>query len=213
MKNPGWRWLEFIGLYILIPLLLYRFRHDIKQDVLIILLLIATLLFALLMREKDFDRSSLLRRDELRPWLRRILRFFAINAAVLALYTWYYQPQVFLGLPESKPLHWFAILVLYPVLSAYPQEIIYRAWLFHRYRDLVSNQGLLIAISAAVFGFGHLFFSNWIAIVLSIAGGFVFANTYLRSRSVLITAIEHGLWGDFLFTVGLGMFLFSGNIK
>ncbi|MDY0042542.1 MAG: CPBP family intramembrane glutamic endopeptidase, partial [Desulforhabdus sp.] len=196
-----------------IPGLIYLYRHEAKHYALTIMLLIAALLFVLLLRQKDFDRDSLLRREGLRPWLRRILRFFALNAGILVLYTWYYHPDIFLGLPENRPLHWFAVLLLYPVLSAYPQEIIYRAWMFHRYRDLVGDQGVLVVLSAAAFGFAHLFFDNWIAIVLSLAGGFVFANTYLRSRSLLITAIEHGLWGDFLFTVGLGMFLFTGNIE
>ncbi|TNE78089.1 MAG: CPBP family intramembrane metalloprotease [Gammaproteobacteria bacterium] len=213
MRPLGWRWLEFCGLYLAIPGLIYLYREDASQYALLIMLLVAALLFALLLGQKDFDRDSLLRRDGLKLWLRRILRFFAINAAILALYTWHYHPDVFLGLPEKRPLHWFAILFLYPVLSAYPQEIIYRAWLFHRYRDLVHHQGLLIVLSAAAFGFAHLFFGNWIAIFLSVAGGFVFASTYLRSRSLLIVAIEHGLWGDFLFTVGLGMFLFTGNIE
>jgi hypothetical protein len=48
--------------------------------------------------------------------------------------------------------------------------------------------------------------------VLSMLGGWLFAYRYHRTGSVFAVSLEHGLWGDFLFTVGLGRYLYSGSI-
>ena len=45
---------------------------------------------------------------------------------------------------------------------------------------------------------------NRAAIALATIGGLMFAATYERRRSTLLVSIEHGLYGDFIFTVGLG---------
>jgi len=62
------------------------------------------------------------------------------------------------------------------------------------------------------FALAHLFFSNWIAALLSLGGGLLFARTYAHSRSTLLTTVEHGLWGDALFTIGLGWYFYGGSI-
>jgi membrane protease YdiL (CAAX protease family) len=205
-------WLEFFLLYIGIPLLMMANSTRVGHLAMIVLLLIAVLMLYGLLRDQRFDRSNLLRLDNVRQWLWRIARLFLVFSLPLTLFTWYFHPELLLRFPTRHPGLWLTIMLLYPLLSAYPQEIIYRAWLFHRYRELVPDEGLRVLLSAAVFGFAHVFFGNWIAILLSTIGGFIFAHTYLRSRSLFITTLEHGLWGDFLFTVGLGSYLFTGNI-
>jgi membrane protease YdiL (CAAX protease family) len=46
--------------------------------------------------------------------------------------------------------------------------------------------------------------------LLTTAGGLLFAFTYLRSRSTLLVAAEHALYGDFVFTVGIGGMFVNG---
>jgi membrane protease YdiL (CAAX protease family) len=94
----------------------------------------------------------------------------------------------------------------------YPQELIFRTYLFHRYRALFGSDRALVAASAVAFGLAHLFFANWWAPLLSTAGGWLFARTYLRTRSTLQATVEHGLWGDVVFTVGLGWYFYGGSI-
>ena len=53
---------------------------------------------------------------------------------------------------------------------------------------------------------------NWVAIVATFLGGLVFAWRFQRSHSVLLATIEHGLYGNLFFTVGLGQFIFSGAV-
>ena len=47
----------------------------------------------------------------------------------------------------------------------------------------------------------------------TLPAGFLFACTYRKHDSVLLAAIEHGLYGAMVFTIGLGMFFYHGAIR
>jgi hypothetical protein len=47
-------------------------------------------------------------------------------------------------------------------------------------------------------------------IPLSALAGLLLTSTYARSRSTLLVAVEHALYGDFVFSVGLGALFYSG---
>jgi membrane protease YdiL (CAAX protease family) len=70
----------------------------------------------------------------------------------------------------------------------------------------------MILASGICFGLAHIFFFNVWALSLSTVGGFIFAWTYNRTGSIVYSGIEHGLWGDFIFTIGLGIYFYSGAI-
>ena len=69
----------------------------------------------------------------------------------------------------------------------------------------------MIAASAITFGFVHIVFGNWLAVLLSAIGGVLFSTTYLRTASLAVVCLEHALFGDFLFTIGLGRFFYHGH--
>lgn len=48
--------------------------------------------------------------------------------------------------------------------------------------------------------------------MLTLAGGLLFAGTYARTPSFGISTAEHALYGDWLFTIGYGPFLYHGTI-
>ncbi len=133
-------------------------------------------------------------------------------AYVMATWTELLPPEAFFGLPRNQPGLWLAIMVLYPVVSAYPQEITHRAFFFHRYGALVRRRWVIVLINAAAFSAFHLAFWNVFALGLTFVGGVLFAQTYLRSRSTLAAAIEHALYGNLLFTTGLGWFVYAGSV-
>ena len=58
------------------------------------------------------------------------------------------------------------------------------------------------------FGFVHIIFRNNLAVILCILGGFLFSLTYHQSGSLLLTCLDHTLFGNFLFTIGLGQFFY-----
>lgn len=145
------------------------------------------------------------------PRLRAPLLRFLILAPLLTLIVWRAAPGHFLDLPRHKPILWAAIMVLYPALSVWPQEIIYRQFIFRRYAMLLPGAGSRIAASAAAFGFAHIIFLNAWAVLLTLAGGALFAQTYARSRCLRASAIEHALYGCLVFTIGLGRFFYTGS--
>jgi hypothetical protein len=142
--------------------------------------------------------------------LRGIALRFAVLAPLITLVTWAIWPSLFLSLPRERPLFWAIIMVLYPLLSVWPQEMLYRSLLFHRYRVLFRADVALILVSAAAFGFAHIIFLNWIAVAMTAGGGLLFARDYARHRSLPLTCIEHSLYGCLIFTVGLGRFFYTG---
>jgi uncharacterized protein len=106
---------------------------------------------------------------------------------------------------------WAIVMLLYPLLSVYPQELIFRAYFFHRYQALFGAGWTMIAASALAFGFVHIAFGNWISVVLSTIGGFLFALTYHQSGSLFLACLEHAFFGNFIFTIGLGQFFYHGT--
>jgi membrane protease YdiL (CAAX protease family) len=138
---------------------------------------------------------------------------FLILGGILYVLVYLLVPDYLFSLIKNKPLLWILVIFLYPLLSVYPQEIIYRTYFFHRYETLFSNKWVFFTINALMFGYMHIIFYNWVAVILTTIGGFLFAYTYHRSRSTLLVSIEHALFGCLIFTVGLGDFFYKGTIN
>tara|TARA_B100000809_G_C15127564_1_gene526933 strand:+ start:1347 stop:1982 length:636 start_codon:yes stop_codon:yes gene_type:complete len=102
---------------------------------------------------------------------------------------------------------WLAITFFYSVFSVYPQEFLYRTFFFKRYSILFKNSSVLIVINALVFSIAHLVFNNLLVLGLTFIGGILFAFTYNKSKSLLLTSIEHAFYGSWLFTLGMGEML------
>ncbi|MDH5598845.1 MAG: CPBP family intramembrane metalloprotease [Cyclobacteriaceae bacterium] len=86
-------------------------------------------------------------------------------------------------------------IITYPLLSSLPQEIIYRKFFYFRYSDLIKNKYLLIGLNAILFSIAHIYFQNYIALILTFLGAIAFSFTYLKSRSLIFVSIEHSMYG------------------
>lgn len=137
---------------------------------------------------------------------------FALAAALLGIFVLVFEPERLLDYPKKSPLPWLGFVLLYPVISAVPQGIVFRAFIFHRYKNLFGNGWAMIAASGLVFCYAHIIYKNPIALILTLAGGLIFAHSYARSRSLLFSSIEHALYGNFIFTIGLGYYIYSGAV-
>lgn len=207
------RAIEFAVLFVVLPLAIAWQGEVMRRWIIPQLLLFAALCLILLWRDASFDRRWLLRWPQVwRPDLARIAIVFALGGlAVLALAGTLSGTEPF-ALPQRQPILWLAVVLLYPALSALPQELIFRVFFFHRYRDLFPGRTTLPLVSAGVFALAHLVLDNPLALLLSLAGGLLFAYTYARTGSLALVALEHGLWGDWLFTVGLGSYFYGGHV-
>lgn len=205
-------YVECIVLFFVVPFLLYPVRHHLAFNVIPILILLATGCWFYLKRQPEFDQRILTRiRGVSGHFLFMAVVFLLLGTATTFL-SCIWLPERFLQLPMRSPKGWMGIMVMYPILAALSQEMIFRCFFFHRYQSLFPSGNWLIMANGVSFGLFHLFYANWLAPLLSFFGGLLFAYRYHRSRSLPVVAIEHGLWGNLLFTVGVGWYFYSGSI-
>lgn len=151
-------------------------------------------------------QPSALNRANIYPIIRR----FMLSALVISGYVIWFEPDRFLSFISAKPVLWAFVMVLYPLLSVIPQEVIYRVFFFERYALLFPTNIHKILASACTFGFAHIVFNNVLAPLFCLIGGLYFSQTYKRSRSLALVWFEHSLYGCFIFTIGLGWYFFHG---
>jgi len=208
MENIAFLVLEISVVFILIPLLLYY--RLIPNAPIPFLILLALAAWFMLRRDPTFDRSHLTNTGALGTHLTPVLLRSAALCAVLGLAVWRIAPQLLFTFVKRAPAFWALVMLFYPLLSVYPQELIFRAYFFERYRPLFGAGWVMVVASALAFGFMHIALGNWISVVLSTFGGFLFAMTYEQSGSLLLACIEHAILGNFIFTIGLGQFFYHG---
>jgi membrane protease YdiL (CAAX protease family) len=163
-----------------------------------------------LSRQTAFDRRDLLRAGAIRPALPGILLTWVPVSLLLTAGVAVFAPARLFDMPREHTALWTAIVILYPIASVYPQELLFRAFLLHRYAGVFGTGRWAAAASAVAFGFAHLLFGNVLAVVATLAGGWLFARRYQRTRSLLAVCVEHALYGVTIFTVGLGDFFYHG---
>lgn len=207
------RILECVVLFFLLPPALYLIRYQLAFRLVPILLVAGASCALYLVRTGSLDRRSLWSLAALRIHAGSILTVFLFGGVVFAIGAATFLPTRFLAFPRQSPGTWTLVMLLYPVLAALPQEVIFRALFFARYGGLFPNPIALVACNGLSFGLAHLVYGNWTAVALSALGGWLFAYRYHRTRSLLAVGLEHGLWGDLLFTLGIGWYFYSGSIR
>ena len=198
------RWIEMMLLFIGIPLLYYYDKIPFHKA--IPLLAVFFVLFYFILKDNSFNRK-IFWMNGFTNWKPILLRFIII-AVITVILVRIFAPDYWFVLPRERTVLWIMIMLLYPLWSAYPQELIYRTWFFKRYRDLLKDERLFFILNAALFSFSHIIFRNWLAIVLTFLGGLMFALTYRKSNSLMVVFVEHMLYGNFIFTVGIGQYFY-----
>jgi membrane protease YdiL (CAAX protease family) len=200
---------ELLALYGGLPLLAYWTATRTRIP-LIFVIAPTLLLFPLLLSlDRGFSWRALFRRGIARAELRSILLLFAAAGGALTLATYLAVPGLFLSLARERTGLWLMVLVIYPLISVQAQEIIWRVFFFRRYAELFEGRaGLALLVNALLFAFAHNIFRNWLSIVLTFVGGLLFAWRYRRTGSYWTVAFEHSLYGDLIFTVGLGRYFY-----
>lgn len=201
--------LEFAAVFVIVPLLIYYRR--IPNLPIPYLLITATLAFLVLSCDPAFNLSRLVVWANFRPFLSTILIRDAVCLVGLGIAVYLRAPQLLFSLIRHSPRLWALIFLLYPLVSVYPQELLYRAFFFHRYQPLFGDGWGMVIASAVAFGFVHIIFRNWLAVGLCLIGGLLFSVTYQTSGSLLLTCLDHAIFGNFLFTIGLGEFFYHGS--
>ncbi|WP_448548597.1 CPBP family intramembrane glutamic endopeptidase [Thalassotalea fusca] len=203
------RWVEFLCLFWIIPICLFAFREPLAPLIIPFIICVALLCSLILWRDdklqKQWQRAKLLQRKHFRP----MWQSFLALAILTIIFVYFYTPNTLFDLPLNHTYSWLVLIVAYPLLSVVPQEVIFRIYFFHRFKKLFSSKLTCAWLSSICFGFAHIIYSNWIAVIFSFMGGLLFSFRFVQTKSIALVIVEHSLWGVFLFTIGLGSFFIA----
>ena len=213
MNANQYRWLEFTLIFILLPILGFSLRHHLANWLFPALIILMGVCGMLLLSDPHFKRFRLTSLGQFSAVKKRLFSFFFLGALFSGMFYGIIHQENWFSLPRNSFNDWLLLLLLYPVLSVIPQELIFRTYFFHRYKHIMPNKGVRIIVSATVFALAHIVYANLIAVGLAFLGGLLFSYTYAQSRSTFVCVIEHSLWGIWMFTLGVGSYLDSGALS
>lgn len=194
--------LEFTLFFFGVPLFLFFDRNIIHPSSILLPILVALILY--FRKQKDFRARDLIRLGiSKQMWIKQIFIVVLIGI-LLTAYVLIFEPENLFNLPKGNPVIWLAMLIFYPVFSAYGQEVVFRKFLFMRYRPLFPKKWMMILASGVAFSFVHIVYFSTLSLILTFFAGIYLALVYERTQSVLFVSILHGIMGFFIFTVGLG---------
>lgn len=206
--NRGGLWVEFAALYLGAPLAIALLLPP--RLMFAALALFSLLGLMLLSRTGGFDWRGLFRGWRRVPWTAVALLALATLGAGVVLLT-AFQPDALFAMLRANPAFLGVIWVVYPLLSALPQELVFRPLFFHRYGALLPMGPAAIVLNAAIFSFAHLMYWSPVVLLLTFVGGLVFAGAYVR-HGFPAAFVLHAVAGNVLFAVGMGVWFYSGNV-
>lgn len=207
------RWCEFVALYVALPpaLLAVRAMSGVSLPVLPVLWAAAVPAAFVLRAGYGWGKAEFAGMGHA-DWRALAVRA-AVAAAALAAVLLAVSPASLFDLPRRNPQLWALVMIVYPLLSVYPQGILYRGLFYARYACLFKTERRALWAGAAVFAWTHVVFANMWAVALTFAGALLFNRTYRRSGSLLASGIEHAVYGQLAFTLGWGRFLYHGTVR
>lgn len=207
--SPIYLSVEFAVLFILVPVFLTIYKSRISP--IVPLMIVGIIVIIVLLNDPAFDQSRLTNLGGLIQSLPSILGIWIVMTIAMIGLIWWYTPTQLFIFPRTKPKFWMIVICFYPIFSVLPQTIIYRAFFLHRYEALFGSGWTMLVIAAIAFGLAHLVFRHALPIILTTIAGFLFVWRYASTGSALASAVEHALYGDMVFTVGLGSYFFLGS--
>ena len=198
--------IEFFIIYFLIPLIVIFinfFFSEQKIFVFLPLFLVFFLSLYLLKKTPTFSFDFLKKKTE---W-----KFFFLVSLIFVVsgfvYTIILDSNLLFNLPKNYFFIWVLVMLIYPILSVIPQEIIFRVLFFERYSCLFKNQFFYLILNSMIFAYIHLVFQNFHAFFITLITSPIFAYAYLN-KSFKTCFLTHTVGGQLVFTYGLGEYFY-----
>lgn len=200
---------EFLLLFVVTPVLIAIFLPPTQM---FSALGVFTLLgLILLWRTPGFSWAIMLQ-----GWRRmQIWPVVAISLAVaVASYVILMQsaPERLFAMVIHRPDMMLLIALFYPLVSALPQELIFRVLFFRRYKPIIPAGAPGVWLNAALFSLAHLMYWSWVVAVMTFVGGLIFAWAYKTRESLPLAIVLHSVAGIVLFAFGMGVYFYSGAV-
>lgn len=204
LKSPLTRAIELFLLFVLLPLS-FLFNYPLRIKV--VLILVGFIYCLVLLYRLKLLKLKIPNKNYWKPFFKQTFVKLFVIIVVTSLYMFVVAPEKLFVVFIQKPRLWGFILFVYTFLSVWPQEIIYRTFFFAHYECLFNNKWLFVFINAILFSLAHIFFNSFLVQILTFLGGVLFAYTYQKTKSTTLVSIEHAIYGNWLFTVGMGEML------
>ena len=214
LNNKWVLYAELILIFIIIPLV-FGLRVIHYSRVLVPLLLLCIPAAIWLGKTSGFNRETFWSADptEERKYLRVLVPRFFILGILLITVAMFSIPDQLFSLPFSHPEIWLILLGMYIAFSVYPQELLFRAFFFRRYKSLFASREKLLIVNAILFGWLHVAFGSFTSMWLSLVAGGIYALTYQKTRSLRLVCFEHALYGSLTLSVGYaGYFVYNKEL-
>ncbi|MBX2806509.1 MAG: CPBP family intramembrane metalloprotease [Hyphomicrobiales bacterium] len=211
IRRRVWLVIEMVILFGLTPILVYMLLYEYRMPLFQILPPVFLVFIVFLTFDRTFSWKKLLLTGVSFKQLLSILMILAIAGPGFVIFAQNDVPERFLTFPRYAYDIWVMVMIMYPLISVTTQEIMYRVFFFHRYKPLFERdpQGAIV-LNAVLFSFSHIVFQNVTTLIISLLGGLLFAWRYQSSKSYWALVLEHSIYGNLIFTVGLGKYFYTG---
>lgn len=204
-ENSSQRWLliaELVLCFVVFPVLYWLDWIPVHKVIPLIVLFVYCLL--ILIRHKRIQKE---RFSWTANWKLIVYRFLLIGAVIFLCLYFFFEKSLLADFTANRKLAY--MIMMYPLLSAFPQEVIFREFFFYRYASIFRNSTILLIVNVILFAFAHVYFANWIVIGFTVIGGLIFALTYRKTQSLLVVTIEHTLYGLLILSSGLSDYFYK----
>ncbi len=123
------------------------------------------------------------------------------------------KPEAAFFLLRNRPEFLIVIWTFYPLISALPQELLFRVLFYRRYHAILPDGGAFYLLNASLFSLAHLMYWSWIVAIMTFGGGLLFTWAYRRRGSFFYAVLLHAIAGNIIFAAGLGIYFYSGNVQ
>ena len=202
------RWLELFFIMVLFPVIIIIFNF---QKFVIPIVIIASLISYFYLKKKHYKFKPLIVIQK--KQIKDIFIRFLLICFLTMLFSYLYLSKTFFIFPYYNFGLWLLFITIYPFISAFPQELFFRAFFFERYSFLFTNKNYLILTNGLIFAITHSIYLNFFVLILTFIGGIILAKNYYYNKSIFLVTVEHSLLGNFIFTIGLGHHFEYSNIK
>lgn len=194
---------EFITIFFITPLIFY---FELLPSYFILPTLWIITLYALFIYKGSIKLNFYSNLDK--RYISYILKRFTAVFISLFVFTYiFYNDKLFTFLLNDYKMY-LIVFFLYPILSVIPQEIIFRRFFTYRYKYYMNMKNFIL-LNSFIFGYIHIIYTNYVALLFSAIAGYLFMQTYLKTRSLSLVVLEHSLYGNLIFTIGLGEFFYN----
>jgi membrane protease YdiL (CAAX protease family) len=211
-QSTGWLVAELAAIFIIVPCFFYF--HATRWNIHAALFVIAVYGLITLDHCYGYDVKKLWHGI---GWSERgkkiaVLRFLISTPLIIGL-TYILVPERLFSFPVQRTILWLVVMILYPILSVIPQEVVFRSFFFERYKTLLPKPWVMITVSSLTFALAHVVFHNWVSPLLCLIGGLMFSHSYNAHRSLKWVILEHAAYGCMVFTAGIGVYFLVNGFR